>query len=214
MNLDINMEYMYYPIPINYGYTLAMKDTGGDVPLMWMSESISVLDERTELEIYAEDDKWAYAVLDGEGYALRLDGEDDITEESEVVTGMVIEYPIDFLDNAEVSSGGSITKITLALTSEKIYEYFPAVFETVYEICGVDADCEFVITDAVLEITIDGKDFKKESLKYNMEFTNGGIYSTAGVEIDFEYTKFDGEVVITAPDGYLYFPEYFGSLIY
>ena len=214
MTMDIGLEFMYYEIPIHYGYDLKVKDTGGDVPLMSMTETMSVLDESMELEIYAEDDKWAYAVRDGEGYALRLDGEDDITDESEVVTGMVVAaYPADFLEYARVYKGATSTKFVLEFTKEELYEYFPTVFASVNEICGVDDVNELAITDASMEIVIENNDLSRQLLKYNMEFTAGGIYSTAEVEIEVNYPKFDDEVEITAPDGYIYFPEFHGSLI-
>ena len=165
------------------------------------------LTEIIELELFSNDSKWAYIVQGDMKYALPIDKKYNILNEAVVVDDMIVEYPEELFENLYYTSqSGDITTFTIYPSEEQFRDLFDSTIDYINEICAVTPGADPEIIKPEIEVSVKNGTLFKQVFKYKMKHNLNGSYAT--ITVDLEFTKFDDEVVVTPPEGYLDFPEY------
>ena len=207
MNMELVMSVMGMEMEMPIDMKIQAKDTKSEKPTTYTSMTMSFMGEDVSSEAYVEGD-WVYSLTEGEGSKMsREEAEEDIG--ASAYSDILTEFPSEVFEGVEIVKNEDGTKtVEFTLTKEQLGEFYSELVDSFTETAGGDESTEVDISDAKVKITVKSGEIFEFVMSFDMIMSVMGIEATAECTIDCDYVKFDDDVVITPPEGYLDFPEY------
>ena len=204
MKMELVMSVMGMEMEMPIDMKIQAKDTKSEKPTTYTSMTMSFMGEDVSSEAYVEGD-WVYSLTEGEGSKMsREEAEEDVGVSADDI---LTEFPSEVFEGVEIVKNEDGTKtVEFTLTKEQLADLYKELVDSVTETAGGE-DTEVDLSDAKIKITVKSGEIYEYIMSFDMVMNVMGIEATAECTIDCDYVKFDDDVVITPPEGYLDFPE-------
>ena len=204
MKMELVMSVMGMEMEMPIDMKIQAKDAKSEKPTTYTYMTMSFMGENLTSEAYLEGD-WVYSVEEGEGSKMsREEAEEDVGVSADDI---LTEFPSEVFEGVEIVKNEDGTKtVEFTLTKEQLADLYKELVDSVTETAGGE-DTEVDLSDAKIKITVKSGEIYEYVMSFDMVMSVMGIEATAECTIDCDYVKFDDDVVITPPEGYLDFPE-------
>lgn len=180
-----------------------------DAPKMKIDMSMTMLEQTAKMEMYMEGD-WAYYVMDGYKYKVKISELESEEDYSESVGSLLQDLPDDLLKDIELEEKSDGSKsVTIEIAADKFADLFEEIMEDMNSSTGTGTGAA-EITDCSVTLTLKDGYITEYAMSYDMEMTVEGIAFTGSAEASISYKNPGTKVTVTPPEGYKDFEEMSG----
>ena len=205
LEYDITMNIQGVTMSVPISADIKMTDIKSGSPIIDMNMTMEVMGQKVDMRMYLEGE-WAYYDMLGMKYKTKVAQAD--TEITGILDNMMSNSGgFDYLDSAEIVKHEDGLRSVAVEIGENISDIIGAAAnDMASSVIGEGGEIE--LSNLKLEYFIDKNDFiAKINCAFKMAITIEGekVDATADMTVSFE--KFDDEVQITPPEGYLDYTE-------
>lgn len=201
IQMDVSFEFLGQPLAVKIATDMKAAELRGKSPVVEMKTSVEALGQSSESTSYIKDG-WTYVVDKGTSYKIKNDegiGADD------TVDSILKEIPKDLFEGTEIVKAEDGTRsVTLTLPAATFAELYDELVVEMMDSFG--ADVEFIVSDAVVTISVKNGRISLYDIAFTMTVEAMGMSFEADAKATIAFTKYGG-VSVEMPENYESFKE-------